>query len=78
MFQSEYMYCAQDHSIYMEGTRDSAVMREKHAYITYDVVRCTHGTREPKDPVCAKEEEIDAWLLHKKIFLRLINDKINF
>lgn len=62
----------------MQGTRDSAVIKEKHAYITYDVLRCTHETKAPDDPECADEAAIDEWLKHKKIFVRFLNDKINF
>ena len=54
--KSRDQYCVDQHEdIYMQGTRDSEVLEQDHAYIVYEVWRCNEETREVGDPVCKPE-----------------------
>ena len=39
-------YCGEDPLIVLEGTRDSAVRKENHSYIIYEIQRCNDDLRE--------------------------------
>ena len=51
---------------------------EEHAYVVYEVLKCTNETREEEDPECASEEEINAWIDTKLIQIKVIDTKIDF
>jgi hypothetical protein len=38
--------------IYLQGTRDSEFLRQDHAYIVYEVFRCSDATKIAGDPQC--------------------------
>ena len=76
--ESDYNYCAHDPNIYMHGTRDSAVDTEDHAFIIYEVSKCTEDTRQDDDPECAPMNEINEWLSTKILHLKIIDGKIDF
>ena len=48
------------------------------AYMIYDVYRCSNETKVEGDPECAEDHAIRKWLQHKKLFMRVLNTKINF
>lgn len=54
----------------MKGTKASSVYFYDHAYLIIEVSRCSGAT-------CASDEEVTEWLKGKKIFMRLINNKID-
>ena len=70
-----FIYCAQDENIYFQGTRDSGVYKKIDAFLIWDVKRCS---TELGDVGCATETEINNWVYHKKIQMRVINNKIDF
>ena len=44
--KSRSQYCIDQHEdIYLQGTRDSEVKKEDHAYITFEVFRCSEDTK---------------------------------
>ena len=64
--ENNFIYCTKtDDPIFLQGTRDSKVAKKSHAYIFYDVVRCTNATRTDEDPECADEAAIDKWTKYK-------------
>lgn len=62
----------------MQGTRDSQVRRENHAYIIFEAWRCSEDTKEPGDPDCASDEDIVKWIDTKMLAMKVINKKIDF
>ena len=62
----------------MQGNRDSAVYHKDHSYIIWNVVRCSEETRQEGDPECATTPEIDKWVGTKRIFMRVLNEKVDF
>ena len=90
--KEEHTYCVHNDEVYLWGTRDSAVIKFDHAYLVYEVWRCTDDNRnidlldpsckgnhcETVDPPCATEQEIDDWIYSKKVFFKFINTKIDF
>ena len=36
-----YYFCAEDDDIYLQGTRENALFKKDHAFIIYEVKRCT-------------------------------------
>ena len=66
-------YCFDDDNIYMQGTKSSSVYFKDHAFFIIVVKRC-----DPSNGAyCANAAETDEWLEQKKIFMRLINNKID-
>ena len=51
--QKSHYYCAQDENIFLQGTKENALYQKEHAYIIYDVKRCSEKTRVIGDPECA-------------------------
>jgi hypothetical protein len=45
----------QHEDVYLEGTRDSEILKQDHAYIVFEVWRCSGKTKEAGDPVCKPE-----------------------
>ena len=44
--KSRAQYCIDQHEdIYLQGTRDSEVQKQDHAYITYEIFRCSEDTK---------------------------------
>ena len=39
------MYCADDSNIYLQGTRDTEIKGNDHAYLIYEVQRCNDDIR---------------------------------
>ena len=76
--ENHHIYCTKNEDpIYLQGTFDSIVAKKSHAYIVYDIVRCTEATRNAGDPECADEDAIDKWTEYKKIGIRIINKTID-
>lgn len=42
------------------------------------MVRCSEDTRQEGDPECATTPEIDEWVGAKRIFVRVLNEKVDF
>ena len=73
------MYCIDQHEdIYLEGTKDSVYKNESSAYFIYEVNRCSEDTMGQGYPKCASEQEIDDWMLHKYVFMRFLNQNVDF
>lgn len=54
--KSRHQYCVdQLKDVYLQGTRDSEVLKQDHAYITVEVWRCSDKTKEANDPPCKPE-----------------------
>ena len=60
---SRSQYCIDNDEIYLQGTRDSTTLKQNHAYIIYEIWKCTDDpSRKLADyPDCASREEIQAW-----------------
>jgi sulfate adenylyltransferase subunit 1 (EFTu-like GTPase family) len=54
----------------MQGTKSSSVNWIDHAYIIIVMSRCSGNN-------CASTSETNEWLKGKKLFMRLINNKID-
>ena len=63
-------YCFNNDEIYMQGTKSSSVYFKDHSFLIIEVKRCS-------GPDCASAAETDEWLKQKKVFMRLINNKID-
>lgn len=51
--KSRAQYCVDQHKeVYLQGTRDSEVMKQDHAYTVFEVWRCNESTKEEGDPAC--------------------------
>ena len=51
--KSRSQYCVDQHKeIYLQGTRDSELLKQDHAYITYEIWRCNDAIRKEGDPPC--------------------------
>jgi hypothetical protein len=49
-------YCVEQHKdVYLQGTKDSEILKQDHAYIVFEILRCGVTTMEPRDPVCKPE-----------------------
>jgi hypothetical protein len=56
MKKTRAQYCVDQHkSVYLQGTRDSEILKQEHAYIIFEVWRCNEKTKEAGDPVCKPE-----------------------
>ena len=44
----------------------------------YEIHKCVNATRQPDEPICASDEEIEEWLVNKYAQFRFINQKIDF
>ena len=56
--KSRAQYCVDQHEdVYLQGTRDSEILKQDHAYIVFEVWRCNdkEKTKEDGDPVCKPE-----------------------
>ena len=53
----------------------NAKYEEDHAYVSVKVEKCSSDNRKPGDPDCA--DDIDDWLLGKRLAIRVINNKVN-
>ena len=56
--RARIQYCVDQHEeVYLQGTKDSEVLKQDHAYIVYEVWRCNDvvGTKDDGDPECAPE-----------------------
>jgi hypothetical protein len=54
--KSRAQYCVDQHEdVYLQGTRDSEILKQDHAYIVFEIWRCNDGTKEAEDPVCKPE-----------------------
>ena len=76
--KTSHYYCAQDEKIYLQGTRENALYQKDHAYIIYDVKRCSEATRVEGDPECAQSGEIDSWTHSKELSFRVLNKNVDF
>lgn len=49
-----WLYCAENPDIYLQGTMDTQSKKEETAYVIYQVLQCTDGEREKRmvDPKC--------------------------
>ena len=65
-------YCFDNDNIYMQGTKSSSVYFKDHSFLIIEVTRCDRSVRN-----CASDQDTDNWLEQKKIFMRLINNKID-
>ena len=70
MENEDTMYCAENPEITFKGCLESQTLKYDHSYIIYDVKRCINEAS--KDVECASNDEIDEWLQHKNILLRVI------
>ena len=61
----------------MQGIQDSANEKKDHAYFVYEVTKCNNKNALPGYG-CANENKINEWLLTKKIYLRILNVKIDY
>ena len=66
-------------------------MTKDTAYVMYEISKCNDQTRDKTtiegcdgleddctvDPPCAAKDDLDAWLLGKKIAFRVINNSVN-
>ena len=77
-YKNNNLQCAQDDSVYLQGTRDSRVAKEEHSYLMYDFVKCHDAIRQAGDLPCKSRSEINEWLKTKSVHLRVLNDKIDF
>ena len=79
--KKNYMYCLEHGGAFMQGTKDSRIMKQDHAYLIYFVRRCVDERRNKKlldptcdsnlgvcetvDPPCADPQDIDEWIEEK-------------
>jgi len=68
--QDTTFYCFDNDNIYMQGTKSSSVYFKDHSFLIIEVKRCSGSN-------CASEAETNEWLEQKRIFMRLINNKID-
>lgn len=63
----------------MQGTRDSLLLEQDHAYIIFEVTRC-NDDHIYKDPAitCADPTAIDTFIQNKMVSMKLLNSKIDF
>lgn len=80
MKDSRFQYCVDNEDVYLQGTRDSATLKQEHAYIVYEIWRCTDDPSRKMEgyPDCAPQEEIEAWMSSKLATMKVINTKIDF
>jgi hypothetical protein len=45
----------QHKEVYLQGTRDSEILKQDHAYIVFESWRCSEKTKEEGDPDCKPE-----------------------
>ena len=57
----------QNPDVYLEGTRDAQFLKQEHAYIIYEILKCHEDIREDGDPECASIEETNNWLKSKAL-----------
>ena len=64
----------------MQGVRDSALHKENHSYLIYELHRCNNEVRESLNITqpCASDTEIDEFLSRKKVGFRVLQYKIDF
>ena len=62
---------------YMQGTRDSLLFKQSHAYVIFEAWRCNEQTKQ-EETVCKTADEIDEWTSTKLATLKVINQKIDF
>ena len=77
--EKTFAYCAQHPDLYLSGIKDSALLKQRHAYLQYEVTRCTEEARKKVDPnckgrncksldpPCAGRKELDRWLATKHL-----------
>jgi len=53
-------------------------MEKDHAYVIFEIHKCSNETRKEGDPECAEMSEINEWLTTKSLQFRMINNKIDF
>lgn len=77
---SSHQYCIdQNTEVYMQGTRDSAVLLQEHAYIIYEIKKCEASDVDdpdwfkPADTVCVDDSEKATWLDSKRAMFKIIN-----
>jgi hypothetical protein len=46
----------QHEDVYLQGTRDSEIMKQDHAYIVFEVWRCNDDTKEAGYPICKPDK----------------------
>ena len=68
----------EDENVYLQGTRDSAVNEKEHAYVVFEVLKCSNDTREEDDPLCEEPDKITEWIETKLIQIKVIDYKIDF
>lgn len=73
-----YWYCGEDENLFISGTFDSPIKKLDHAYLNYEIFKCSEETKIAGDPECESEANVREWLLHKKIQFNVLNDQIEF
>ena len=63
MNKERFQYCPSSSDIVIQGTRDSAVMKKSHAYVIYEILKCTDEVRESvgQETKCADQDSINNW-----------------
>lgn len=63
----------------MQGTRDSFLLEQDHAYIIFEVTRCNvDHIYYDTSVTCASGTDIDTFVQNKIIAMKLLNQKIDF
>jgi hypothetical protein len=64
----------------LQGTRDSQYLLQDHAYIIFEIWRCTNDPSRKLQgyPDCAPADQIQKWMQTKYATFKVINQKIDF